>query len=212
MPAVDKDESIAEWDRILGALFDGAIPVNAEWTAPAEIVAVLNAVSSRSNHMFYPDGGGMDLLGAQLDTEGNIEWAVDEGGLQSFVHVARPLKLTFWNPGPYGHEANFIFEVDALAPVGPETSRGEYVEELTEISAGEYEPLSSWENGHSRNGEPLDRARRVVRTIKAARYAIFGKGSLYNRHTSTGFDAYSAVHNNPGNFARIVEDMAQIEL
>jgi serine/threonine-protein kinase len=212
MPAVEKDELIAEWDNILGALFGGAIPVSAEWTVPAEIVAVLNAVSSRSNHMFYPDGGGLDLLGAQLDTEGNVEWAVDEGGLQSFVHVARPLKLTFWNPGPYGHEANFILEVDALAPVGPEASRGEYVEELTEISVGEYEPLSSWENGYSRNGEPLDGARRVVRTIKAARYAIFGKGSLYNSHRSTNFDAYNAVHNDQVKFTRTVEDMAQVEM
>lgn len=207
-----KQELREKWEVILAALFEGTIPAAAEWTDPNEIVCVLNAISNPVNHVFHPDGGGLDLIGAQLSREGNLEWATHEGGLKSFVHVARPAKLTFWNPGPYKHEANFVLEVGTLDPVGAEHARSEYVEELTEVRPGTYEPLTSWDNGYSENGEPLRDARRLCRIIKASRFAIFGKGSLYNSHTGGGFDAYSAYHNDPVKFAEIVEEMAKIEL
>ena len=207
-----KQELREKWEAIVAALFEGTIPEAAEWTDSNDIVRVLNAISSPVNHMFHPDGGGLDLRAAQLSREGTLEWATHEGGLKSFVHVVRPKKLTFWNPGLYKHEANFVFEVDALDPVGEEHARSEYVEELTEVRPGTYEPLSSWDNGYSENGDPLQDARRLCRIIKDSRFAIFGKGSLYNSFTDQGFDAYSAYHNDPVKFAKIVEEMANIKL
>lgn len=212
MPEDGKQELREEWENIVAALFEGTIPSAAEWTDPNEIARVLNAISSSVNHMFHPDGGGLDLMGAQISQEGNLEWATHEGGLASFAHVARPVKLTFWNPGSYAHEANFVLEVAALNPVGGEHGRGEYVEELTEVRPGTYEPLSSWDNGHSENGEPLQGARRLCRIIKGSRFAIFGKGSIYNSFTDKGFDAYSGYHADPVKFAAIVEEMAKIKL
>lgn len=41
---------------------------------------------------------------------------------------------------------------------------------------------------------------------------VTGKGSLYNSFTDQGFDAYSAYHNDPVKFAKIVEEMANIKL
>ena len=207
-----KQELREKWEAFVAALFEGTIPEAAEWTDSNDIVRVLYAISSPVNHMFHPDGGGLDLRAAQLSREGTLEWATHEGGLESFVHVVRPVKLTFWNPGLYKHEANFVLEVDALDPVGEEHARSEYVEELTEVRLGTYEPLSSWDNGYSENGDPLDGARRLCRIIKGSRFAIFGKGSLYNSFSDKGFDAYSAYHNDPVKFAKIVEEMAKIDL
>lgn len=208
-----KQELRDQWDGMLQGIFKGTIPESAEWTDPHEIADVFNAISGSLNHSFHPGGGGEDINGAQVTREGNLEWSIHENGLETFANVVRPVKLTFWNPGKQSHEANFVLEVGALAPAGGSRDRSQLVEELTEVWPGVYEPLSSWENGESQNGDPLPQgARRLCRVVAPARFAIFGKGSLYNSFRDQGFDAYDAHHNDPLEFKKIVMSMAAIEL
>ncbi|WEX15290.1 hypothetical protein P2T68_32695 [Pseudomonas sp. G11] len=195
-----------KWEDLVKGVFNDAIPSKAEWTDPADIVVVLNAISSSANHMFYPDGGGMDMRGAQLNNNGELEWAVEEDGLGSYARIAAPLKLTFWNPGKFNHEANFVLEVGALELKGEYAAHKGYAEELTELSDGTFDPRSTWDEG------PRDGARLVIRYVKPARFAIFGKGSVYNSFRDKGFDAYSAYHNDPAKFENAVEEMAKIQL
>jgi hypothetical protein len=202
-----------KWEALLGDLFTDGIPDSAEWTDPNEIARVLNVISSSINHVFHPEGGGEDLVGAQITREGHLEWSIHEDGLDTFANVVTPVKLTFWNPGKQNHEANFVLEVGALKPVGRPQDRSEYLEEITEVRSGVYEPLSSWENGQTQNGDDLPAgARRLCRVIKPARFAIFGKGSLYNSFKDKGFNAYDAHHNDPAEFKKIVSSMAEVEL
>lgn len=203
------DEGKAElrqtWADLVKAVFNDAVPAKAEWTNPKDIVAVLNAISSPAGHMFYPDGGGMDLRGGQLNSKGELEWAVEEGRLGTYAHIANPLKLTFWNPGPFDHEANFILEVGALDQQGEHASHKGYAEELTELSDGTFDPRSTWDEG-DREG-----ARLVIRYVKPGRFAIFGKGSIYNSFRDKQFDAYDAFHNDPDAFEMAVSEMAKID-
>lgn len=208
-----KQELRDKWEGLLETLFKGNIPDSTEWTDPSEIAHVLNVISGTVNHVFHPGGGGEDLFEAQVTQEGNLEWSIHENGLKAFANVVRPVNLTFWNPGKQNHEANFVLEVSALEPVGRPQDRSEYYEEVTEVRFGMYEPLSSWENGQTQNGDKLpEGARRLCRAIGPARFAIFGKGSLYNSFRDQGFDAYNAHHNDPAEFKKIVESMAQVEL
>lgn len=200
-----------EWQNILSQLFVQGIPETAEWHSPSDIVDVLNAISSKANHMFYPNGGGMDVMEAQLDNQGNLEWAPSEEGLKRIAYVANPLKLSFWNPGAYGHEAHFKLEVGSLEPI--EDSSSGAVEELTEIFPGEYELLAAWESGVTSSGADLDdAARRVSRFLKPGSFVIFSKGSVYNTFRDKGFDAYNAFHNNEKAFKSMVEQMAALDL
>jgi hypothetical protein len=192
-----------EWTALCQSLFNGSVPASQEWTRLVDIVAVMNAISSPANHMFYPDGGGLDLRGAQLNRKGELEWTTHENGLDKFVHVAAPIKLTFWNPGPFDHEANFMLEIGASQLKGDYVGHAGHAEELAELSDGSYAPRSAWDEGQG--------VRLVIRYVRPSRFAIFGKGSVYNSYRSKGFDAYDALHNDPVSFEKTVLEMAKIE-
>lgn len=198
------------WDDQLKALFNGAVPEHAEWRGE-DIPVVLNAIAGDYNHAFLPTGGGLDLNGARSMPGGLLEWTTDENGFEDVVQVCRPKRLVFWNPGNTTRDANFILEVEALDPVAPD--HNEHVgieEEVTELEPGSYEPGYVYHSGQYQ-GEDLPRGTRLlIRTIKDARYAIFGKGSLYNSYRRGNFDAYNAYHNDKAQFESIVSTMAKV--
>ena len=184
-----KSELRQTWAEVVSGVFNGAVPAKAEWTNPTDIVLVLNAISTPVNHMFYPEGGGMDIRGARLNSKGELEWAVEEGRLDS-----------------YGHEANFVLECGPLKPQGDYAGHSGYAEELTELSNGSFESRSTWDEGAPEG------ARLVTRYVRSGRFVIFGKGSIYNSFQDRGFDAYDAFHNDAGKFEKVVEEMANIKL
>jgi len=201
----------AQWDQRLNELFSGAVPSHAEWTALDAIVSTLRAVAGNLNHVFFPSGGGQDLMSCRATQDGLLEWSYSDN-LDRSAYVCKPVKLVFWNPGVSTREANFVLEVTALQPLDPaqEDSSRER-EEVVELGDGRYAPRYAWDEDEYQ-GETLDAsARLLVRRLAPGRFAIFGKGSNYNLDHGNGFDAYLAPHNDPARFRVIVERMAAAE-
>lgn len=207
-----KEEQRAKWHQQLRSLFNGIIPDSAEWTSPERIEAVLRAIAGHTNHVFLPTKGGQDLVDCQITKDGLLEWTPEPDALDSYAHVCKPTRLVFWNPGSSTREANFVLETGALAPVDPsENVAAEAYEEVVQLAVGEYAPRWAWDAREYQGKELPQGARLLIRNLTPGRFAIFGKGSLYNSYRARSFDAYNAVHNDPVAFKRIVEEMAKIE-
>ena len=60
-----------EWELVLQNVFPNGIPEFSKWTNHNEIIKVLNKLGSydNSNHLFYPNGGGLDLEGSSKSYE-----------------------------------------------------------------------------------------------------------------------------------------------
>lgn len=200
----------ADWDHQLNIIFAGPPPGSAQWTVPNNIVRALNVIAGKTNHVFLPDHGGQDLGACRATADGLMEWTIRNDGFDDMAYLCRPLTLTFWKPGATTRDANFILECGAMESVLDETPSDAFSEETAELVPGEYVPRYHLDQGEYQ-GQPLpETTRLVIRYLKPGRFAIFGKGSIYNQFRGGGFDAYDAVHNDEATFKRIVEDMAQV--
>jgi len=201
---------LLQWEDQLQSIFGSSAPERAEWTALGDIEQVMGKLSRAATHMFLPTGGGEDLEDCRAN-DGLIEWTSEADRLDYYASAARPVRLSFWNPGKQTHEAHFILECGALGPVIEAEYRTDDREEIVELAPDDYAPRSAWDAGEYRGESLPDTARLLTRYIKPARFAIFSKGSIYNLYRGDGFDAYMAVHNDPAAFGKIVSDMAQLE-
>jgi serine/threonine-protein kinase len=209
----DQKEMIDSWEEKLSALFGGEIPDRAEWHTPGEIAEVFAAMQGKDAHVFLPGGGGDEFLNSRATDDGLLEWSGSTSSLDNYATVVNPVRLNFWSPGSQTHEANFVLEVGALpagCPTGYTNDAG--VEECVELSKGRYAPRSAWDNSEYEGKDLPASARLVIRATKPARYALFGKGSIYNSFRDSSFDAYSAHHNDAAVFEKIVAEMASIEV
>lgn len=208
-----KKDCVDSWEEKLSALFEGKIPVRQEWTNPDEIAEVFAAMKGSDAHIFLPGGGGDELKNVRSTADGLLEWSGDGDSLDQFATVVKPVRLTFWSPGTQHHEAHFLLETDALpacCPSGYATEVG--VEECVELSKGQYAPRTAWDQGQHQGKDLPSTARLVIRSTKPARFALFGKGSLYNSVQAGGFDAYDAHHNDAARFKTFVEQFAEVEV
>ncbi|WP_438281423.1 hypothetical protein [Pseudomonas alabamensis] len=208
-----KKKCVDSWEEKLSALFKGSIPTRQEWTNPKEIAEVFAAMKGSDAHIFLPGGGGDELKSARATAEGLLEWSGDSDSLDKFAAVVNPKRLTFWSPGMQHHEAHFLLETGALparCPSGFATDEG--TEECVELSKGQYAPRTAWDQGEYNGKDLPETARLVIRATKPARFALFGKGSIYNSTQVGGFDAYNAYHNDAERFEKIVEQFAEIEV
>jgi serine/threonine-protein kinase len=208
-----KKEFLVKWEEKLSALFRGEIPTNAEWTNPADIACVFQAMQGTDTYFFQPGDGGVELQASRVTIDGLLEWSDDDDPLDTYAFIVKPLRLIFWNPGAHTHEASFVLEVDAMAarcPSGQTTEVG--VEECVELSKDSFAPRNAWDSGEYQ-GKPLpDSARLIRRATRKARFALFSKGSLYNSLKNSDFDAYNAYHNDPVVFEKIVANLASIKI
>jgi len=126
-----------EWREIQERLFPTAIPKRVIWEDIDDIIKILNVLGSTDNlnHMFYPTGGGMDLLGAKLSIEaGCIE--LDAG----LIDIVKPQVLIFESFG-YDAEWNYFrLETADLEPSGVYENDDDHFsrEEVLEIAPGYY--------------------------------------------------------------------------
>lgn len=182
-----RDWNFGKWLEVQRNLFPAVIPSSCSWTELDSIVKVLNKISAPNlNHMFFPTGGGIDLRGAKYSNEeGCIE--LDFG---SIPRIIKPRVLYFESFVPYYNSSYFRLETYALSPSGIYEEYLNPREELIELEPLEYLDSSSWDDGefynkHTGEYEPLPgNARRVIRIFRGS-FAIFAKGSLYNRISET---------------------------
>jgi len=206
-----------QWKEELARIFPVSAPERAIWTDAASIVTVLNSVGQANlNHLFFPDGGGMDLEGARLSVHepGCVELHT------SFWNIVKPISLTM-ETFPGDAQWNYLrLETGRLDPAkvsGEESDRdddrrddhggqdeasalrnedtsGERAsEELTEIDERTYTSRACWDEGRY-NGEELPESARVVIRWFGGAFVIFQKTSFYN-FAHGKLDAYDGRHN-----------------
>ncbi|PFB81961.1 protein kinase domain-containing protein [Bacillus cereus] len=157
-----------EWRRIQEELFPTAIPSRVIWEDMEDIINVLNIIGSipNLNHMFYPGGGGMDLLKVELATEPDCI-ALYTG----LMDIVKPKRLLFESIGKDAQWNYFRLEISSLDPIINRNSLG--YEQLLEHDKG-YEQYSEYSQG-----------RTVDRFFKEGAFVIFQKTSIYNRISAT---------------------------
>ena len=189
-------ENSQDWEKIHREIFGDAIPSHCEWTEPNAIIKVLNKIGQidSSNHMFFPDGGGMDLESATTSNErGCIEM------FAGLTYVFKPKMLVYENIDTKLEWSYFRIETDVLTPTGiyKNLPADFYHEEVLELSAGRYVNRSYWD-ANEYQGEPLPQTSRVVVRILKGALVIFKKSSIYNglsatydgRHEKLGADGF----------------------
>lgn len=179
--------SKTKWVGIQSYLFPEHVPQRTEWSDMRTISDILNMVgeSARDNHMFFPDGGGMDLTGASLSTDLNlIELFYDSTRMGSFA--IRPKRLLYesfadsdWN--------YFRVEFENAEPSGvywniwPDDVNSE---EVIELAGGQLVPGECREYGEW-NGEPLPVDYRVQTRFRTGAIVVVHRKSAYNKDSST---------------------------
>lgn len=163
-----------EWKMIQEQLFPTVMPSRVIWEDINDIIKILNIIGSipSLNHMFYPTGGGMDLLEARLANEpGCLE--LDAG----FIDIVKPKRLIFESIGKDTQWNYFRLEIANLKPIIEENDLG--TEHLTEI-----------ENGY----ESYSGGRGVIRYFRESSIVIFQKTSVYNKISGTYDGRHSKVN------------------
>ena len=177
-----RERNKKDWKRIISELFPIGVPESSTWTNLKDIVNVLKKVGSINdlNHMFYPEGGGLDLTGAARSTEtGCIELHTDD-----LVDIIRPLKLSFERISEDNEWSYFRIETETLEPSGVYGENDDVFEEVIEIGPNQYANRSVWDQ-KLYQGKPLPESARVISRYFRGSFVIFRKTSLYNKVSST---------------------------
>ncbi len=198
-----RTKSLDDWRRLVSRLGR-----NQEWRGLTEIVDVLKdvAIEAPNNHSHFPDGGGLDLTGAEVAAEEGCI-AVDFQG--SHV-ICRPefLQLVSFERDPLLEWSYLRLELCRLDAT--ERSKGsEYVElygaePLVEVEPGRYDDRDQWERHLDGDIQLPSEARPVKRYLHGS-FLIVPKGSTYNANfriydgehakmTATQFESYMAKY------------------
>ena len=186
-----------QWFEIQAKLFPTSIPKQVIWENNEDIIKILKVLCSYDslNHLFFPRGGGQDLLDARLSYEEDcIE--LDFGS----VDIVKPKRLIFESFG-YKYEWNYFhLEADELQPTrvnetgaDEESYEEKYGrEEISELSPLNYYPYYIMEDSdYYKDDYPITEfSRQVTRWFRGS-FVIFGKASVYNSISST----YDGRHN-----------------
>lgn len=183
-----QERNKAEWNEIQQVLFPFSTPERVTWSNIKDIIDVLNllAKSNSLNHMFLPNGGGLDLQKACFSSEENCI----ELNANDLIYILKPKRLLFESFQSDTQWNYFRLETSELSPLS-EKKYADYGEEpLTEITPGSYTDYECYEYDDF-NGKPLpDSARQLVRILRGD-FVIFAKTSIYNKVSAT----YDGRHN-----------------
>jgi serine/threonine protein kinase len=201
-----REHNPLQWAEALRTLFPVSVPKRATWQDIDDIVSVLNIVGGAPdlNHLFFPDGGGLDLERAvrSVREPGCIELITN--GIASIV---KPIKLIFESFNKEPEWNYFRLETGELEPSGVYPDLPEYFghEELAEIGGVFYADRSCWDAGDY-GGEPLPKGSRLVLRYLRGSFVIFQKTSMYNKNP----DTYDARHNkmSTNEFRRYIAHLA----
>lgn len=202
-----RQRNLKEWKNFLLNLFANKIPQSKTWNNKTEIIKILNTIGEKPNltHLFFPNGGGLDLTGAKNSAEDNcIELLFDR-----LAYIVKPDYLSFEYFGDEYEWAYFRLETLELKPSGIYKELIYNFEELTELNPKNYVDRYIWDQGfieYDENGDekPLPKTARVITRLFNGALVIFAKGSIYNRTN----ESYDAWHNKmePAEFRKHIED------
>lgn len=194
-------KNIAQWKELNEFLFADLIPTEAIWEETEDIIEVLKLLTKQKNlnHLFFPDGGGHDLIDARVSDEpGCIEIEFPGINDQRSVHIIKPKRLIF-QTFKYKNEWNYFrIETEKLDPVDPAHLGGvsdEFddilYEDVIKVSAGSYVPVYSVEEFYQQHPNHIFTTEDLVSRWVGGVFVIFGKNSPYNKISAT----YDGRHN-----------------
>jgi len=191
------------WQSIQEKVFPAIVPTRVIWEDINDIVEVLKLISPFDglNHMLYPDGGGLNLVGCQLGNEHHtIELLT--GGAPDLVC---PKRLIFENFGSEADWNYFRLEADNLEPTGIGSVYKD-TEEVLELAPLHYVGAYYWYEGEYHE-EKLPSTARLIRRFLKGSFLIVQRTSPYN-----GFDMYNGLHNRmtTGKFRKYVKQKLDI--
>ncbi|PWK92253.1 protein kinase-like protein [Hallerella porci] len=201
---IDSDSDYAqadEWNYLNELLFSKNIPTSAKWTSLDSIVDVLNIVgmSSAFNHMFGPDGGGLDFDYAKLANEKNCICLVTQ---KIFQLVMKPEVLVYERFPDYRWNY-FLLKLAPLSPVLGEFE-SDFSEMLVEDFPSHYVSAKTAQYGvyDYDSGKPLPKGFCVVHRYVGGSFLIALKSGYYNGIAG----AYDGRHNvvSPDDFLKYV--------
>lgn len=180
-----------QWVETQRRIFPLTVPTRAIWENLDDIVVMLNVLGETSNlnHLFFPDGGGLDLMRASQSKRepGCIELLMND-----IPFLVKPAKLMFesFNDDPQWNY--FRLETEDLDPSGvyPDLPNDCLNEELVEVGGEFYADRSCWDED-SYNEEPLPEGSRLIIRYFRGAFVIFQKTSMYNNIRAT----YDGRHN-----------------
>lgn len=178
-----RKDQLQKWEEFLHGIFLDGIPQQHEWTETTEIIGILEKIGHANalNHTFIPFRGGMDLTGARQ----SYEQGCVEMYLCGFPYILKISKVKFqsFNEAPL-EWAHFRVVTVPLKPSGVYEKSESNLEELTEITPGDYIDLKYYENGEFQ-GESLSQSARSLVRLFSGDFVVFSKGSLYNDNPYT---------------------------
>ena len=189
------------WNIALGGLFGPDIPQNFKWIGPSDITNTLSAISGRStNHLFFPDGGGLDIDSVTQGRNQNCIEIRTGGG----AHIINPVSLTFNKIGDelfqWSYFSLLCDELEHTGVSGPPSADFSY-EPATELPNGRLLDRSCFEvNMMDTDSGPKKLplgTREIHRYTKPSSFVIFCKASAYNVYQYRKFigDSYDGRHN-----------------
>lgn len=202
---IDSDSDYAqadEWNYLNELLFSKNIPTSAKWTSLDSIVDVLNIVgmSPAFNHMFGPDGGGLDFDYAKLANEKNCICLVTQ---KIFQLVMKPEVLVYERFPDYRWNY-FLLKLAPLSPVLGEFESN-FSEMLVEDFPSHYVSAKTAQYGvyDYDSGKPLPKGFCVVHRYVGGSFLIALKSGYYNGIAG----AYDGQHNvvSPDDFLKYVK-------
>lgn len=183
----DVKAGISQWKHIQKRLFGQSIPSKMEWEDTSEILKTLQIISdyNQINHMFMPDGGGLDL--------DEVFKAGEQGCIgiigNDIISIIKPKILCYESIERDPLWSYFRLDFDILEPVFEEESK--CFEEITEVTAGKYDEWEHGRYGYDENDIPLPEGYRTVTRYLYGSIVIFSKLSIYNHISGT----YDGRHN-----------------
>jgi hypothetical protein len=194
--------NLSQWQYVQDSLFKRRIPESAYWKNNQDIVDVMNLIGSMPslNHMFVPDGGGLDFDYAEIAAEeGCIAIYADES-----IYIVKPKKLIVENIENDFIWSYFRLDLNQLDAIKTESIYND-AQQLTEYLPGQYISWICGNYGYYEDDKPLPKDYRLVTRILSGSFVFFCKASIYNHIHGT----YDARHNkiNADEFRNYIELM-----
>lgn len=175
----------SDWYFLNKQLFGEFNPESVSWIKKEDIIKVLNIIGNTPayNHMFMPDGGGLDLEKAELAEEKDCICVY----ANKFCLIVNPKKLSFEGFNKKHRWNYFLLELNEMKPVLGMENVSYNSQSLVEDIPGHYvSDVDSCYGVYDYNtGVPLPKGYRKVNRDTKGKFLIMMKSGPYNNISET---------------------------